>query len=259
MQRFTNKITLITGGAGAIGLACGQRLAQEGAQVILADLHFADAESILQLFEDCKMPQLRALDVREPQAWAELVESIVAEFGTLDVLVNNAGLISPKPAPFDELQLDEWHRVFSVNVDGALLGMQSAMRVMKKQANGGAIVNMGSISGFVGSKDLGTYASSKGALRTMSKQAAISAAHHGYNVRVNAVHPGYLWTPFVEAQLSQRYGGRDQALEAVKKMNPMQKIVEPADVSAAVAFLASEDARMITGADLVIDGGRLVQ
>lgn len=259
MQRFTSKIVLITGGAGAIGLACGQRLAQEGAEVILADLQFGNAETILQQFVGNKAPQLKTLDVREPQAWKDLMQSIVTEFGALDVLVNNAGLISPKPAPFDELDFDEWRRVFAVNVDGALLGMQSALRVMKKQSSGGSIVNMGSISGFVGSKDLGTYASSKGALRTMTKQAAVSAAHHGYNVRVNAVHPGYLWTPFVEAQLSERFGGRENALEAVKKMNPMQQIVEPADVAAAVAFLASADARMITGADLVIDGGRLVQ
>ena len=259
MQRFENKIALITGGAGAIGTACGLRLAQEGAQVVLADLKFAAPEKILSQFSEGKTPVLETIDVRQPQEWADLMQSIVAQFGALDVLVNNAGLISPKPAPFDELELDEWRRIFSVNVDGALLGMQNAMRVMKKQASGGAIVNMGSISGFVGSKDLGTYASSKGALRTMSKQAAISAAHHGYNVRVNAVHPGYLWTPFVEEQLSARYGGREQALEAVKKMNPMQQIVEPADVAAAVAFLASADARMITGADLVIDGGRLVQ
>lgn len=259
MQRFAKKIALVTGGAGAIGLACGQRLAQEGAQVILADLHFGNANDILLQFADSKAPLLEAMDVRDPQAWTELMQSIVTKFGALDVLVNNAGLIPPKPAPFDELDLDEWHRVFSVNVDGALLGMQSAMRVMKTQSNGGAIVNMGSISSFVGSKDLGTYASSKGALRTMSKQAAISAAHHGYNVRVNSVHPGYLWTPFVEAQLTERFGGRDQALEAVKKMNPMQQIVEPTDVASAVAFLASSDARMITGADLVIDGGRLVQ
>lgn len=261
MQRFTKKIALITGGAGAIGLACGQRLAQEGAQVILADLKFEDPAGVAQQFAATAglPPVLRTLDVRDPQAWADLTTSIVREFGALDVLVNNAGLISAQPTPFDAIDLEEWRRVFSVNVDGALLGMQAALRVMKAQSDGGAIVNMGSISGFVGSKDLGTYASSKGALRTMSKQAAISAAHFGYNVRVNSVHPGYLWTPFVEAQLTERFGGREQALAAVKKMNPMQQIVEPADVAAAVAFLASSDARMITGADLVIDGGRLVQ
>lgn len=259
MQRFDKKTALITGGAGAIGLACGIRLAQEGAQVILADLQFDSPAQINARFPAESPPLLQTLDVREPSQWQALMQTIVAQFGALDVLVNNAGLISPKPAAFDELDLDEWRRVFSVNVDGALLGMQHALRLMKTQAQGGAIVNMGSISGFVGSKDLGTYASSKGALRTMSKQAAISAARHGYNVRVNAVHPGYLWTPFVEAQLSERYGGREKALEAVKNMNPMHQIVEPEDVAAAVAFLASNDARMITGADLVIDGGRLVQ
>ncbi|WP_370681450.1 SDR family NAD(P)-dependent oxidoreductase [Comamonas sp. GB3 AK4-5] len=261
MQRFEKKTVLITGGAGAIGLACGLRLASEGAHVVLADLRFDNPEAIQAQFahRGASAPELVQLDVRSRAQWEQIAQSIVDKHGRLDVLVNNAGMIPRQPAAFDELDLDEWRQVFAVNVEGALLGMQTALKTMKTQAHGGAIVNMGSISGYVGSKDLGTYASSKGALKTMSKQAAISAARHGYQVRVNAVHPGYLWTPFVEQQLTERFGGREQALEAVKQMNPMGQIVEPADVAAAVAFLASADARMITGADLVVDGGRLVQ
>lgn len=256
-ERFHGKVALITGGAGAIGIASAERLATEGAQVVVTDLKLGNAP------ETHSSPGLPYLwlthDVRRPDEWARVIATTVARFGCLDVLVNNAGMIPQQPVPFDEIGLDEWHSVFAVNVDGALLGMQAAMRAMKTQPQGGAIVNMGSISGFVGSKDLGVYASSKGAVRTMSRQAAVSAAHFGYNVRVNAVHPGYLWTPFVEAQLTARFGGREQALEAVRRMNPMGQIVEPEDVAAAVAFLASDDARMITGTDLVIDGGRLVQ
>lgn len=252
--RFHGKVALVTGGAGFIGLACAHRLAAEGAQVVLSDV---------RPNEEVVSPGLPYLwlshDVRDPAAWQQALETVVQRFGTVDVLVNNAGMISQQPSPFDEIGLEEWRRVFAVNVDGALLGMQAAMRAMKYQPQGGAIVNMGSVSAFVGSKDLGTYASSKGALYTMSKQAAISAAHFGYKVRVNAVHPGYLWTPFVAEQLTQRYGGEEQAKQAVARMNPLGKIVEPADVAAAVAFLASDDARMITGADIVVDGGRLAQ
>ena len=132
MQRFENKIALITGGAGAIGTACGLRLAQEGAQVVLADLKFADPEKILSQFSEGKTPVLETIDVRQPQEWADLMQSIVAQFGALDVLVNNAGLISPKPAPFDELELDEWRRIFSVNVDGALLEVEALERVVTR-------------------------------------------------------------------------------------------------------------------------------
>lgn len=254
--RFEGKVAMITGGAGAIGLACAERLAREGAQVVLTDLKTVDGDGP----QSPGKPYVWLThDVREPSQWEQTISETIKRFGSLDVLVNNAGMIHVKPTAFDEIGLDEWRRVFAVNVDGALLGMQAAMRAMKVQPQGGAIVNMGSISGFVGSKDMGTYASSKGALCTMSRQAAVSAAHFGYNVRVNAVHPGYLWTPFVEAQLIGRFGSKEQALEAVRRMNPLGKIVEPQDVAAAVAFLASDDARMIIGADLVIDGGRLIQ
>lgn len=252
--RFNGKVALVSGGAGAIGQACAARLAQEGAQVVLSDI---------RVQVDAVSPGLpyvwMAHDVRKPEEWTGVVQAVVERFGSLDVLVNNAGMIPVHPAPFDEIELEDWQRTFAVNVDGALLGMQTAMRAMKQQPEGGAIVNMGSVSGFVGSKDLGVYASSKGALFTMNKQAALSAAHFGYNVRVNAVHPGYLWTPFVAQQLTQRFGSEEEALKAVAKMNPLGKIVEPSDVAAAVAFLASADARMITGTDLVIDGGRLAQ
>lgn len=125
---------------------------------------------------------------------------------------------------------------------------------MKASSRGGVIVNMGSIAGYVGSRDGGAYGASKAAVRNLTKQAAISA---GYNV-VNAVHPGYVWTPLIEEKLIAQFGSRDAAIQAVRGMNPLNQIVEVDDVAAAVAFLASSDARMITGADLVVDGGRLI-
>ena len=184
---------------------------------------------------------------------------MVQRHGALDVLVNNAGVVMRAALPFDEIPLDEWQRVFSINVDGVFLGLQAAIRVMKASAHGGSIVNLGSVASRVGSKDAGAYGASKAAVTNMTKQAALSAARHGYKVRVNAVHPGYVWTPLVENKLIAQFGNLEAAMQAVRAMNPMGDIVTPDDVAASIAFLASDDARMITGADLVIDGGRLIQ
>ena len=259
MNRFDNKVVLVTGGLGAMGLAIGRRLTREGAQVILADLEQPSEDKLALAFVGMKRPEVTVLDVTSASSWSDAMARVQRTYGRLDVLVNNAGVISPAAHAIDEIELAEWKRVFSVNVDGVLLGTQVGMRVMKAQADGGAIVNMGSVSAYVGSRDLGSYGTSKAAVRALTKQAAISAARLGYPVRVNAVHPGYVWTPFVEDKLVRQFGGLEAARDAVRKMNPMNQIVEVDDVAAAVAFLASSDARMMTGADLVIDGGRLVQ
>lgn len=258
MKRFEGRSALISGGLGAMGLAIGRRLAEEGAQVLLGDASAPDGNAIAAAFAGLAEPQVLRLDVTQPQSWAAAVAEVERRFGRLHVLVNNAGVISPDLRPFDEIDLAEWRRVFAVNVDGVLLGTQAAMGAMKGQG-GGAIVNIASLSAYVGSKDNGAYGASKGAVRTMTKHAALSAARGGYGVRVNAVHPGYVWTPLVEARAVAQFGDVEAAQSAFRAMNPSGEIVRPQDVAAAVAFLASDDARMITGADLVIDGGRLIQ
>ncbi len=255
MERFGQKVALVSGGLGSIGLAIGARLAREGAQVILGDL--ADGEGTPCVPMGVPHVHLR-LDVTDEASWAVAVQTVVGRFGRLDVLVNNAGVLSPEAQAFDEITLSEWRRVFAVNVEGVLLGTQAAMREMKRRG-GGAIVNVASIAGYVGSRDNGAYGASKGAVRSLTKQAALSAAQSGYRVRVNAVHPGFVWTKLVEEKAVRRFGTREAALEAFRSMNPSNRMVEPVDVAAAVAFLASDDAGMITGADLVVDGGRLIQ
>ena len=254
MERFKDKVALISGGLGAIGQAIGARLTREGARVVLGDI--SSAATALPSVERDSMSAV-PLDVTDARSWATAVGWVVDTFGHLDVLVNNAGVLTPEVQPFDEIALEEWRRVFAVNVDGVLLGTQAAMREMKLRG-GGAIVNIASIAGYIGSGDNGTYGASKGAVRSLTKQAALSAAQAGYGVRVNAVHPGFVWTGMVEAKAVRRYGSTEAAMASFRTMNPSNRIVEPADVAAAVAFLASNDAAMITGADLVVDGGRLL-
>ena len=259
MKRFDKQVALVSGGLGAMGRAIARRLAQEGAQVVLGDLHVATPEQLAQDFAGLPVPLSLPLNVTDAASWDAAVQATVQRFGRLDVLVNNAGVVMTGSHAFDDIALEEWQRVFSVNVDGVFLGVQAGLRAMKASPDGGVIVNMGSIAGYVGSRDGGAYGASKSAVRNLTKQAALSAARFGYKVRVNAVHPGYVWTPLIEQKLITQFGSREAALQAVAGMNPMGQIVEVEDVAAAVAFLASSDARMITGADLVVDGGRLVQ
>ncbi|MBO9515894.1 MAG: SDR family oxidoreductase [Variovorax sp.] len=260
MQRFEQQTALISGGLGAMGIGIARRLMAEGARVVLGDLPQGAPERLAAAFPDAAgRPAFVSLDVTQASQWEAAVAETIRLHGRIDVLVNNAGVVSTQSVPFDQIDLAEWQRLFAINVDGTFLGVQAGLRAMKAQSGGGAIVNLGSIAGYVGSKEGGAYGSSKSAVRNLTKQAAVSAARMGYNVRVNAVHPGYVWTPLIEQKLIQQFGGKEAAMEAVRGMNPMHHIVGVDDVAAAVAFLASADARMITGADLVIDGGRLIQ
>lgn len=257
-MRFDGKVAVISGGVGAMGLAIGRRLAHEGAAVVLADLNGGDPAEIAETFVGLAAPLVTRLDVCDAASWSGLVNQTLAAFGRFDVLVNNAGILTQRPQPFDEIDLAEWHRVFAVNVDGVLLGTQAAIRAMKTRG-GGAVVNIGSLASLVGSKDNGIYGASKGAVRSMTKHAALSAARSGYGVRVNAVHPGYVWTRLVAAKAIATHGSLEAAQTAFRQMNPSGRIVTPEDVAAAVAYLASDDAAMVNGTDLVVDGGRLIQ
>lgn len=260
MNRFQDQVVLISGGLGAMGMAIARRLLSEGARVVLGDLAQDHEARIAAAFRTGPRPEGLVLDVTRAESWEQAVAHVLGLHGHLDVLVNNAGVVSTQSVAFDAIDLDEWRRVFEINVDGTLLGLQAGMRAMKTpRGRGGAIVNIGSIAGYVGSKEGGTYGASKAAVRNMTQQAAISAARNGYGVRVNAVHPGYVWTPLIERKLIDQFGSEEKARAAVCAMNPLGEIVKVEDVAAAVAFLASPDAKMITGADLVIDGGRLIQ
>lgn len=259
MRGLENKVALISGGMGDIGMAIATRLTQEGARVVLGDLKEKDDALLATRFQGMAVPDYVQLNVTLAESWKSAFEQVVALHGRCDILVNNAGVISSQSVPFSDIDFQEWKRLFSINVDGTFLGIQAGIQAMKNNENGGAIVNMGSIAGFVGSVGGGSYGSSKSTIINMTQQAALSAARSGQKVRINAVHPGYVWTQLVDATLSKQFGSEEKALEAVRAMNPMNQIVSVEDVAATVAFLASEDARMINGTGIVVDGGRLLQ
>ncbi|QGE32046.1 SDR family NAD(P)-dependent oxidoreductase [Bordetella holmesii] len=255
MQRYEGKVVFISGGLGDMGQAIARRLADEGASVVLGDIAVRSGERRAGDDPLHRVP----LDVTKPGSWADALQAVLDLHGRLDVVVNNAGGVSSESVSFEDIDVAEWERLFAINVGGVFHGVQAAMRVMKQQPDGGAIVNMGSIAGFVGSATGGAYGTSKSALRNLTQQAALSAARAGYRIRVNVVHPGYVWTALIAEKLAAQFGGQEAARAAVRAMNPMQTIVTAEDVAASVAFLGSSDARMITGAELVVDGGRLIQ
>ena len=259
MRGLKDKVALISGGMGDIGMAIASRLLQEGAKVVLGDLKEKDESLLLSRFHAESLPDYIQLNVTDALSWKSAFEQVFAIHGRCDILINNAGVISKQAVPFSDIDFQEWKRLFDINVDGTFLGIQAGISAMKDNDNGGAIVNMGSIAGFVGSVGGGSYGSSKSTIINMTQQAALSAARTGQKVRINAVHPGYVWTQLVDVTLTKQFGSEDKALEAVRAMNPMNQIVTVEDVAATVAFLASEDAKMINGAGIVVDGGRLLQ
>jgi 3(or 17)beta-hydroxysteroid dehydrogenase len=254
VTRLAAKTALVTGAAGGIGAAIAHRFAEAGAAVMLADLNGDAAEATAaRLRADGLAVTATALDVRSEDDWQAVTDALLARHGALDVLVNNAGIALPPAPSFAQSSYDDWKRIMAVNLDGVFLGMRAAVRAMG--AKGGAIVNIGSVAGYVGTPGGAAYGGSKGGVRAITKQAAVALAREGTRVRVNAIHPCYVWTPLVEKSAVARFG--DQAEAKIRALHPFGLIAAPDDVAYAALYLASDEARMVNGADLVVDGGLL--
>jgi NAD(P)-dependent dehydrogenase (short-subunit alcohol dehydrogenase family) len=241
MGRLDAKVAIVTGGARGIGLACVELFAEEGATVIAADLEpaaspteVAGAGSIAP----------HALDVTSDAQWQSLVREVVERHGRIDVLVNNAGTVGSYDG-IAEIDPEVWHRVVALNQTGPFLGMRHTIPVMRAQRSG-SIVNVSSIWGIVGAAGVSAYQASKGAVRLMSKNAALT--YVGDGLRVNSLHPGIIDTPMIAAQDAD-------ITAAVVEATPMKRLGRPREIAAGALFLASDESSYVTGAELVIDGG----
>ena len=245
-MRLGGKVALISGGASGMGQSEAIIFAKEGAKVVVADVLEGEGRQVADGLGGAG--RFVRLDVTSEAAWQEAMAATLSHFGKLDVLVNNAG-ISGTFDP-DTLSTSAWDRLMDVNAKGVFLGMKHAIPLMKK-AGGGAIVNISSVSGFVGQNGIHmAYNASKGAVRLMTKSAAVQYARSG--IRVNSVHPGVL-PAMRSSKATADPAFREKMLAGV----PMRREGRVEEVAYAVLFLASDEASYITGTELVVDGGWL--
>jgi 3(or 17)beta-hydroxysteroid dehydrogenase len=248
--RVAGKVALVTGAASGIGKACAERLAGEGAHVVVTDLDAAGAEAVARALPGAR--SLR-LDVTSEADWKAALAAVEAAHGRLDVLVNNAGVGSL--GSVEELPPDEWRRVMAVNVDSVYLGCRTLLPLLRR-TGGGSVINLSSVSGIVASGNLAAYNASKAAVRHLSKSIALMPDNLKAGVRCNSVHPSFVDTPIL-APLVAKLG--PQVKEKLARQIPLGRLGTADEVAWAVVYLASDESRFMTGAELVLDGGLCAQ
>jgi len=249
MSRVSGKVAIVTGGASGIGRGCARTLAREGASVVIVD---RNAEAGAQVAAELGAPhRFEQLDVTDEAGWTRVVDATVAAFGRLDILVNSAGIAVW--GSVEHITYDQWKLQNAVNSDGTFLGCRAALGAMKK-TGGGSIVNLSSVAGLIGVADAAAYCASKGAVRLLTKSVALHAARAGYNVRCNSVHPSFIDTPMVTRVVDSAPDAA-KARGAFEKAAPLRRLGEVDDVANLVLYLASDESKFVTGAELVVDGG----
>lgn len=252
-MRLQNKVALVTGGAAGIGEATARRFAEEGAVVIITDINIQAAEAVAQQINaGGGKAQARLQDVTDEALWESVVQDIVSSHGSLDVLVNNAGIALI--GSVEDGTLDDWRTTQAVNGESVFMGTRAAIAVMKER--GGSIINISSIEGMVGEAGVAAYNYSKGGVRIFTKSAALHCAKEGYPIRINSVHPGFILT----AMMEEGIGSMPEAVqlemsERLEREIPLRTMGEPLDIANGCLFLACEESKYMTGSELVIDGG----
>jgi NAD(P)-dependent dehydrogenase (short-subunit alcohol dehydrogenase family) len=240
-DRLAGKVALVTGAAGGMGHTTAELFAAEGATVIAGDIKDPDPPFTHPAVE------ATGLDVTQAESWRSVVAGIVQRHGRLDVLINNAGVIAYEP--IEELGLDAWHAIIAVDQTGVFLGMREVIPAMRN-GGGGSIVNISSIWGNVAVAGAHAYHATKGAVRNMTKNVAMT--HVGDGIRVNSIHPGYILTPLTAVQAPE-------VNQLMIDTTPMKRPGQPIEVAYGSLYLASDESSYVTGSERVIDGGYLAQ
>ena len=246
MGRVEGKVALVTGGGSGLGAADCEALAREGAVVIVTDVKLEPALAVADRIGNGAVAM--ALDVADEAQWIAVMQEIEARFGRLDVLVNNAGVVLN--ADVEETSLEQFRWVSAIMTDGVFLGCKHAIPLMNK-GSGGSIVNMSSTGALLGYPIFFAYSAAKGAVRAMTKSVAVMCQEKGYKIRCNSVHPGSIETPMVQTA----EGRPGQTREIPEGVLPPGTAGHPKDVAALVLYLASDESRFVTGAEMVIDNG----
>lgn len=251
MGRVEGKVAVVTGGALGIGKATCLLLAKEDAQVAVTDILDKEGEEVVKKIKNNGGVALFwHLDVSNEKEVQKTFADINNKFGKIDVLVNNAG-IAGVSKPTHEITEEEWDQVMAVNVKGVFFCTKHVIPFMKKTGDG-SIINLSSIYGIVSSPDVPPYHASKGAVRIMTKTDAFLYAKD--KIRVNSVHPGFIWTPMVE-NYAKSQGNVEEVRKMLDSLHPIGHVGEPDDIAYGILYLASDESKFVTGSELVIDGG----
>ena len=246
---------MITGAASGLGAATARLLAREGAAIVLADLNEAAGNAVLRDIEaEGGTGIYIKLDVAREGDWIGAMAVVRQRFARLNIAVNCAGTNIARSFPTDT-RLEDWRRLMSINLDGVFLGTKYALAAMQESDPvNGSIINISSIMGLVGMPDIAAYNASKGGVCLYSKSVALSCAERKLNIRVNSIHPGFIDTPLLQAAMA-RFEDPEEGRRLYNALQPVGHLGEPEDVAYGVLYLASDESKFVTGAELVIDGG----
>jgi NAD(P)-dependent dehydrogenase (short-subunit alcohol dehydrogenase family) len=251
MKRVADKVAIVTGGALGIGQATCLLLAQEGAWIAVTDVLEPEGKALVETIRSQGgKADFWHLDVSKESQVKQVFTSVREQWGKIDILVNNAG-ISGVNKRTHEITEEEWNALMAINVNGVFFCTKHAV-VSMLDTGGGSIINLSSIYGLVSAPDIPPYHASKGAVRLMTKTDALLYAKD--KIRVNSVHPGFIWTPLVDKYLAQQ-GDVSEGRKALDNLHPIGHIGEPEDIAYGILYLASDESKFVTGAELVIDGG----
>lgn len=252
-ERLAGKRAIVTGAAQGLGAAIGRALVEEGASVLLTDRNEQGVRALAASINDARGFETAFVsrhDVTSESDWQGVIRAAQDTLGGLSVLVNNAGIMIP--GSVEDLSLEDWRRGMAVNSESIFLGCKYALPLLKEHQPA-SIINISSISGLIAGHNLANYNASKAAAWLLSKSIALHCAREGWDIRCNSVHPTFVRTPI----LDNIVGGREEAvvLGKLARQVPLGRIGEPDDVAHAVVYLASDESRFMTGAELKLDGG----
>lgn len=257
MNRVENKVAIVTGGASGLGKSSAILLAREGAKVVVTDVDEDHGREVVQLIDeqDGEAIFIRH-DVAVEEEWQQVIDKTLETYGKLHILANSAGI--GIGGTVEEVSLEDWRKLLSINLDGTFLGTQYGIKAMRKTGEGGSIINFSSIEGLIGDPNLPAYNASKGGVTLFTKSAALHCARNSYGIRVNSIHPAYIWTPMVENLLKEQENP-EEGKKMLESLHPVGHLGEPDDIGYGVVYLASDESKFMTGAELVIDGGYTAQ
>jgi NAD(P)-dependent dehydrogenase (short-subunit alcohol dehydrogenase family) len=260
LNRVDGRIAIVTGAAGGIGSETARLMARAGATVIATDLRQDDGQALVAaITAEGGKAEFHRLDVTREEQWEGLLADVLARHGRLDVMVNNAGIY--RHGRIEDARMEDMAALFGVNLKGVVLGTKHAFLAMKRRPAGSSpasIINLSSIAGLIGSANSALYGMTKGGVRLFTKASAIEAAHLGYNIRCNSVHPGIVDTDMargVAESMRARGLAQDDADKVMASLHPVGRMAQAIDIARGILFLASDDSSFMTGSELVIEGG----